>query len=297
MRSATRSGFTLIELLVVAAIILILVGLLLPAVQKVREAGARASCASNLRQIGLALTSHEQRLGFYPPGGLDQAEKKLGVTSDSVHGWAIFLLPDLEQGNVYKIYDLNQSWSSAANQAARQTPLKIFQCPSVDNPNRLAKSNSAISDYAPLRDVSSALYSSLGVIQKRSKYDGALDVNFLCKVDDVEDGVSNTIFLTECAGRPAKYIYGNKSVSGTVSGGGWADRESEYVLHGSTPSGSQPGPCHTNCTNQNETYSFHPTGANFVFGDGHVQFIRASLNIDIMASLITRAAGDIASGY
>src|SRR5664279_875900 len=91
-----RSGFTLIELLVVIPIIAVLIGLLLPAVQKVREAAARAKCAANLRQIGTAMHNYESALGNFPPGNV--------VFWGA--GWSVFILPYIEQDNIYNQLDL-----------------------------------------------------------------------------------------------------------------------------------------------------------------------------------------------
>src|SRR5262245_11519468 len=106
-----RPGFTLIELLVVIAIIAILIGLLLPAVQKVREAAARMSCQNNLHQVGLGLHNYQTANGYFPPGALRSPNTgtvtpictKFGVTRNGVrHNWAIFILPYVEQDNLYK---------------------------------------------------------------------------------------------------------------------------------------------------------------------------------------------------
>src|SRR5579862_9444319 len=109
-RSATRKGFTLIELLVVIAIIGILVALLVPAVQKVREASARTQCTNNLKQIGLALHSYHDRLGCFPAGYVDGNKNPASTPDSDVGpgwGWASYLLPDLEQGNVYNQINFN----------------------------------------------------------------------------------------------------------------------------------------------------------------------------------------------
>src|SRR6266545_4321504 len=119
-----RSGFTLIELLVVIAIIAILIGLLLPAVQKVREAAARAKCQNNLKQIGLALHNYESAIQKYPPSGV----YPVGATAGDVYSIQARLLPYIEQSNLYAQIDLNVTPATQLN-VIRQR-IAIYLCPS-----------------------------------------------------------------------------------------------------------------------------------------------------------------------
>jgi len=299
-RSA-RGGFTLIELLVVIAIIAILIALLVPAVQKVREAAARTQCQNNLKQIGLGLHNHHDTFKCFPPGAADGnvAIPRLGVPKGPLHGWAVFILPFIEQQTMFKQYRLDLDWRHATNKPVVSTPVPIFTCPTSGDAKRLDTFTSggfnvvaAVSDYAPNNAVDSAL-ASAGLIQAVGNYQGVLRVNSTMTFADIKDGSSNTMLIAEDAGRPQRWRSTGSS-GGRWSGGGWADRDAEYITHGYTADGlTEGGPCAINCSNNNEIFSFHTNGAQLLFGDGSVRFVSASTSIRTVAAMITRMGGEV----
>jgi prepilin-type N-terminal cleavage/methylation domain-containing protein/prepilin-type processing-associated H-X9-DG protein len=284
-----RAGFTLIELLVVIAIIGILVGLLLPAVHKIREAANRMSCCNNLKQLGLALHQYHDTNLFFPAAALRGVPER--------QAWVPSVLPFVEQQPLSNSYVFNLAWFDPANQPAVATPLKIVQCPSTPGGSRFDTAFSfqpACGDYNATTAVSAILI-QVGLIPATSDLRGVLVRNATTRMADITDGTSTTIILGEDASRPQLWNVGSLVPDGYVWGGGWADAHGPFAVSGASTDGSiaRGGPCGVNCTNFTEFYAFHPAGANAVFADGSVRLIQASINISVLAALTTRSGGEV----
>jgi prepilin-type N-terminal cleavage/methylation domain-containing protein/prepilin-type processing-associated H-X9-DG protein len=309
----TRPGFTLIELLVVIAIIALLIGLLLPAVQKVREAVARISCANNLKQLGLGLMNFETTYGGFPPGDLD-------IASGGGISWVPLTLPFIEQGDLAALYHLNLTWTASANDGTspytgssagpNQQQVKIFQCPSAPA-NRVAANERGVLDYAPANELTrpNPFYTAYPMPVADPTFIGILGHNVYRQITDIKDGTSNTLLLAEEAGRNQVWIQGKfySTLPSNLNSGGesgaWANPASNITISGfnatsfAAGGNSSPGDCAVNCTNADEIYGFHTSGANILLGDGSVRLLSSGTSVNIVIPLVTRAIGEVIPEY
>lgn len=289
--SRLRRGFTLIELLVVIAVIGTLVALLLPAVQQAREAARRTQCLNNLKQVGLAVQNYHDQHRAFPMGGSREMPGSWG--------YAVYLLPFLDQVNAYNTADFNAQDCCIRNyEMQTSTPpltdpesraYKVFICPTDPQTNRLLP-HAAPNAY-PCGNLYPGSYLGVsgdmefGAVGTTSNT-GVFFTLSSVRIQQILDGSSQTMLIGE-RGLPNDLVWG-----WVICGG------NEYDHYLSTFRGLSPGKNAPFTDGVIEHYwSWHPGGALFLFGDGHVQLLSYSMDFSTFRQLSTIAGGEVPGEY
>jgi len=276
---ARRRGFTLVELLVVIAIIGILIGMLLPAVQQVREAARRTACANNLSQLGVALHNYEFGHQHLPAGVIDSAPGPILSQEKGQHvGFLVTLLPYIEERGIADRFDIAAGTYAKANAPAREMPVDTFLCPSSPGNWFNDTSTAAISNYA-------GCYHGTEVPIDDDN-NGLLFLNSAITYGDIYDGSSNTILVGEFWTAPDSFGW----ASGTRS----SLRNTEKPVNFSQQAWGPPvvDPTLSLPADQVGGFgSYHSGGANFCLASGSITFLSDNIDPILFNNLGNRKDG------
>jgi prepilin-type N-terminal cleavage/methylation domain-containing protein/prepilin-type processing-associated H-X9-DG protein len=287
-RVRAAAGFTLVELLVVIAIIGALVGMLLPAVQRVREAGRRVSCMNNMKQMGLGLTNYEAARRRFPPGAdvLPTANLPWGRN----HAWSSFILPYLEGSEVATKIDYTRWWNaSGGNDIASDIILPMYVCPSGIERFPGKQDYGGVYGWSiPELDAGKAAQNlKSGVLVRTAEVVDERNVLVPpVQARSITDGLSKTLIVVEAVDR--KYEDPQEEDGNTNSSIGaarWACGFNAVLL--SSRSINDP--------TIDGFRSLHPGGIQAVYADGHVAFIAESVDANALVALVTKAGGETVS--
>ena len=310
-------AFTLIELVVVIAILSVLMGLLLPALQSAREQSRRSACMNNLKQVGLALAMYNDGNGALPAGyysGYDTFGRR---ETGPGWGWGSLILPYLEQQPLADQIQLGTSISDPVHATVRTTVLSVFLCPSDNMPHVWTTENAVMWYYAggarsssfPVADVGGSNYIGVfGIGEPGVDGDGVFYRNSAVRLIDITDGLTNTVCVGEravsmLAGRgnatwagvpPGTNLWTCVPNPNDPDGGTCREEQGAGVVLGHT--GESRGPSDP-WGDVNQFVSRHERGAHFLFGDGHVRYLKYGMNYPTYKALSTRASGEVINDF
>jgi prepilin-type N-terminal cleavage/methylation domain-containing protein/prepilin-type processing-associated H-X9-DG protein len=256
-----RGAFTLVELLVVLAVIGLLVALLVPAVQAAREAARRTQCFNNLHQIGIALHSYHLTHGCLPPGGIEPRPK---WPNGRQFAWSAFLLPFLEQSAVAERLDFHRAFDDPLNAAAAAAVINAYLCPSTPRSSPLHQGRGA-SDYG-------GIYGER-ITGPNNPPKGVMLYDLSHRFRDILDGTSTTLVVAEDSGFPdGQWVNGRNVFDQSFA----VNRAPSF---------------------ENDIRSLHPGGANGLFSDGSVRFLKEDMDLKTLAAICTRAGGEVVGDF
>ena len=310
--STRRPAFTLVELLVVIAIIGILIAMLLPAVQQIREAARRVQCANNVKQLSLAKMNFESAHGHFPAG----------FTNPQMTMWSGFILPYIEQGNLFDNVDVEGPWSAAAgstpNSDALGVFIPVFHCPSSNHPrkqfdplvdtDRVPCSYLACSSGLNNRESGELPWAGMDLYDTHPESDGIFFMNSEIRLASISDGMSNTILLGEALADQDLF---QEDYSGNmqkvdhwyIGSGELTDYDTAIASGGSMECSECLGStaCPINAIKDPESpmndkelgySSNHRPGVNMGYADGHIKFIRDTIDAQVWSAIGSRSNGE-----
>tara|TARA_R110002111_G_scaffold2705_5_gene18052 strand:- start:43026 stop:43949 length:924 start_codon:yes stop_codon:yes gene_type:complete len=303
MRYKQKSGFTLIELLVVIAIIAILIALLLPAVQQAREAARRSQCKNNLKQLGLAMHNYHEVTGNFPIASMGIGVPGLS-SSQSGHVWMRYILPYIDQANMYNQWDESVQYAQGGNTALIRTVIKPLLCPSDsatktwnNTPNynyAVNLGNTTVESVTPFNGVS--------YLGGPFKYSISATTGFSFKMRDVADGTSNTLLLGEI-----RQGQNGQDLRGLIWYVPHVGFTAHYPPNSSVPDNLNSGfcvaansaiglPCQGNSSTAPLNFSarsMHTGGVHVAMCDGAVRFVSENIDIGTWRALSTRFGNEV----